>query len=59
METQDINKAVPVVLPASDWAALKKQAQNTGRSASAIVRDLIAQHLRGTKPRARRKEGVA
>lgn len=44
METT-ITKAVPVVLPVSDWAAIKQQGRETGRSASAIVRDLVAAHL--------------
>ena len=53
METTSITKAVPVVLPIKDWAALKKQAHETGRSASAIIRDLVTEHLK------RAKEGAA
>lgn len=45
--------AVPVVLPVDHWAALKKQAHETGRSASAIIRDLVTEHLK------RAKEGAA
>jgi hypothetical protein len=61
MENTPITKAVPIVLPIDDWAELKLQSRKTGRSASAIVRDLVAAHLRGKKPRAVKavKEGVA
>ena len=55
MEIADINKAVPVMLPISDWAALKTQAEQSGRSASSIVRDLVAVHLRGKQPRPRNR----
>lgn len=41
----EVVKAVPVVLPIAHWVALKKEARETGRSASAIVRELVAVHL--------------
>ena len=46
MENTQINKAFPVVLPVGHWAELRKESAETGRSASAIVRDLVAAHLR-------------
>lgn len=46
METTDINKAVPIVLPASQWAAVKEHGRLTGRSASAIARAAIDEYLK-------------
>ena len=61
METKDTTKAFPVVLPISHWEELRQESKDTGRSASAIVRDLVAAHLRRNRTRAIRaaKEGAA
>lgn len=41
----EIVKAVPVILPIGHWAQLKRESRETGRSASAIIRELVAVHL--------------
>jgi hypothetical protein len=45
METEDTNKTFPVILPVKHWKALRREGVDTGRSASAIIRDLVAIHL--------------
>lgn len=59
METQHTSKAFPVVLPISHWIELTQDSKDTGRSNSAIIRDLLAEYLRKRKRKVKAKEGAA
>lgn len=59
MATNDTHKAFPVLLPIGHWAELRREGIDTGRSASAIVRDLVAAHLRARDRRKAKRDPAA
>ena len=57
MTMRELSRAVAIVLPVEHWLELKREAVEDNTSVSAIVRELVSDHLIRRKRRKSQEEG--